>query len=146
MRTVNLALLLLFGCSDLPRDPDGTLDRVRATHRFRVGLVAGAESPDAAMARRVLVAVAEAASARPTIESGSLEPLLMRLERGDLDLVVGGRFDEKTPWKTRVALGPALLVRSEAAGDTASHVIARNGENAWITLVQRHVLAEGGTR
>ena len=65
------------------------------------------------------------------------EALLLRLEAGDLDIVVGGRFAEDTPWKTRVTLGPPLASETAAANTLNDHAVTRNGENAWIVLVQR---------
>lgn len=81
--------------------------------------------------------------AKPVFQPGMLEPLLLDLEAGKLDLVVGGRFDEKTPWKTRVTLGPPIAKAETPIGTTASHIVARNGENAWIMLVQREAKAAG---
>lgn len=143
-RWLLLSAALLSGCRDLPRDPDGTLDRVRREHVVRVGQVAGASAADAADARRVLDRVIARTDSRATLTSGPVEPLLLALEAGTLDLVVGGRFDEKTPWKTRVTLGPELAPHRTPAGRTAAHVVARNGENEWIMLVQRETIAAGG--
>ncbi|MDB5695407.1 MAG: hypothetical protein JWN21_950 [Sphingomonas bacterium] len=123
-------------CAPLPRDPDGTLDRIQREGRFTVGRVAGATD---AAGMRVLADVARATGARPVVRSGQLEPLLLDLEEGRLDLVVGGRFDAKTPWATRVTLGPPL-----DEGAHREHIVARNGENAWIMLVERAARAEGG--
>ena len=82
--------------------------------------------------------------AKPILQSGMLEPLLLDLEAGKLDAVVGGRFDEKTPWKARVSLGPPIRMIETSTGKTASHIVVRNGENAWIMMVQREAKAAGG--
>lgn len=124
-----LLLLMLAGCANLPRDPDGTLERVQQEQRFAVGLVADG------VGGRVVERVARETGAWPRVTRGQLEPLLIRLEEGELDLVVGGRFDAKSPWVKRVTLGPRLA--------NGEHVVARNGENAWIALVQRATRAEG---
>lgn len=123
---------LAAACGPLPRDPENTLDRVRAERAFRVGLVAGRAG---SAGDRVVAAVARATGARPVAREGQLEPLLLALEAGRLDLVVGGRFDPDTPWATRVALGTPLDRRD--ADGTQAFVAARNGENAWIILVDR---------
>jgi hypothetical protein len=125
---VLLCLLTLAGCADLPRDPDGTLERVRREHRFAVGLVDGATAPP------VLGRIARETNARPVLRRGQPEPLLLELEAGRLDLVAGGRFDAKSPWSRRVTLGEPL-------GRDGEHLVARNGENAWIMLVHRAVRA-----
>ena len=129
-------LLLLAACGQIPRDPEGTLDRVRASHLIRVGVVAG---DTAEHWQPLLGRVAAATGAKPRMEQGALEPLLLRLEQGELDLVVGGAFAEKSPWLPRVTLGP--VIRKEA--DVAHHVVARNGENGWIMLIEREGRALG---
>ena len=136
-----LPLVLLAGCGDMPRDPDGTLERVRASRIIRVGAVAGAEQADLVVASHILRRISAQTSAAPDIVGGTLEPLLLRLEAGQLDLVVGGRFDKNSPWSTRVAFGPSFRRHAEGENVTASHVVARNGENAWITLVERETRA-----
>lgn len=137
MRSVLLVPALLAGCGDIPRDPGGTLETISATRRIRVGEVAGAERGDLAAARRVVGRLSARTGATPAVTVGTLEPLLLRLEAGQLDLVLGGRFDRKTPWARRVALGLPYRRRSDGAGTTAAHLVARNGENGWITLVER---------
>lgn len=129
-------LLLLAACGPIPRDPEGTLERVRREHVIRVGLVAGDR---AGVWRPLLGRVAAATGARPRMETGALEPLLLRLERGEIDLVAGGTFAEDTPWAKRVTLGPVLRRK----GGSAQHLVARNGENAWITLIEREARALG---
>lgn len=127
-------LLLLAACGPIPRDPEGTLERVRQSHVIRVGVVAGETSWQPLLAR-----VAAATGGAPRFEQGALEPLLLKLEEGELDLVVGGVFDEKTPWIKRVTLGP--VIRRDAPVN--HHMVARNGENAWIMLIEREGRALG---
>ncbi len=133
-----ILLLTLAGCAGLPRDPDGTLDRVTREHRVRIGLVDGGA---ATAWRGVVERIAASAGARPVVRHGMVEPLLLDLEAGDLDLVVGARFDRSTPWVSRVSLGPPLAA-TKGDRSTAEHVVARNGENAWIMLVERAARAD----
>lgn len=142
MKFAWLPLLLVAGCGDIPRDPEGTLETVRASRVIRIGAVAGAEREDMAVADRILTRIAARTGAAPMVVVGTLEPLLLRLEAGQLDLVVGGRFDAKSPWSKRVALGLPYRRHEEGKAVTASHIVARNGENAWITLVERETRAE----
>lgn len=137
-------MLCLAGCGNLPKDPDGTLDRIRREHVIRVGRVQGGSTTDAADWRRVLKRLEASTEAKPILQSGMLEPLLLDLEAGKLDAVVGGRFDEKTPWKTRVSLGRPIRMIETSTGKTVSHIVVRNGENAWIMMVQRETKAAGG--
>lgn len=139
---MRLKILLCFtalagaGCEQFPRDPGGTLDRIRTEGTFRVGIASPLEeqglSPEA---RRLLERVSQGSGARAQIERGEAEPLLDKLEQGQIDLVLG-HFEKKSPWKPLVTFGPPLRV--EKSGDTTFHLAAamRNGENAWIALVE----------
>lgn len=141
------AALALAGCDRLPRDPDGTLDRIRAERSFRVGLIAtgdveiGAGRRDAFLER-----VARATGAAPAVKEGATEPLLLELQDGQLDLVIGV-ISPDSPWVSRVA-------QLKPIGETLApqHLLltpmARNGENRWIMLLEREartVAAEGGS-
>ena len=143
-RLVLGAALLLAGCDRLPQDPDGTLERVRAERRFRVGLIATGGTPIRADRQKAFLArVAKATGAAPLLRQGASEPLLLALEGGQLDLVIGPLSPE-SPWVGRVALLPPV-------GETLApqHLlltpIARNGENRWIMLLEREARAVAGT-
>jgi hypothetical protein len=141
------AALALAGCDSLPKDPDGTLDRVKAQRSFRVGLIAtgdteiGTDRRDAFLGR-----VARATGAAPAVKEGATEPLLLELQDGKLDLVVG-IVSPDSPWVDRVA-------QLQPIGETLApqHLLltpmARNGENRWIMLLEREaraVAAEGAS-
>lgn len=142
MRTAILAgaCLLLTACGTMPRDPDGTLDRVRAERSFRVGVIAGGGAPAAdAMQRAFIARLAASTGARPAFVAGAAEPLLLQLEAGELDLVVGALAAD-TPWIARVALLEPLA--EPASGQApANSVAARNGENAWIMQLEQDLRA-----
>lgn len=132
IRTFLLATALLAaGCDAIPSDPDGTLDRVRAERRFRVGLIA-THAPPPDRASDLLRRLSRATGAKAALERGSAEALLTRLEEGELDLVLG-EFAEKSPWAAQVTLTEPI----GPAGSTILAAAARNGENAWIALVHR---------
>lgn len=128
---------LLAGCGDIPRDPDGSLERIRRERILHVGMVDGADLQSIRRADALIAALAKDTGANPAVTRDGQEALLLRLEAGDLDIVVGGRFAEDTPWKTRVTLGPPLASETAAANTLDDHAVTRNGENAWIVLVQR---------
>jgi hypothetical protein len=129
--------LLMSGCGDFPRDPDGTLKRVKSEGVFRVGLVAPLDERQLdGEARELLRRLADRSGAAPRVERGPGEPLLDRLEKGQLDLVLG-RFEKKSPWSTLVTFGPPLRVERSGATDIHLTAAMRNGENAWISLVER---------
>lgn len=141
------AILMLAACDRLPMDPDDTLDRIRSEHRFRVGVIAtGGAATDRRAEAAFLARVARATGARPMVEQGASEPLLLDLEDGGLDLVIGPLSSE-TPWVQRVALLPSL---GSVPGphDVLVTPIARNGENRWIMLLEREAraVAGGGSR
>ena len=134
-----LAALALVGC-DLPRDPDGTLERARGGV-LRVGaaeadsLVVRAPDGSAGGAEAELVAAfARSIDARIEWHWGSSDDLLHRLEKRELDVVVAG-LGAKTPWATRVGLTRPW---HEEAG--RKHVVAvAPGENATLVALDRLV-------
>jgi hypothetical protein len=134
-----LLLILLAGCGPFPKDPDGTLSRVRAEHVFRVGIVAPGPGPSPVGRQRAqafLKGIAEATGAEPALSTGASEPLLARLEDGKLDLVIGA-LDPASPWVTRVALMPPLHEQVSLGEHYLLTPMAKNGENAWIMLLER---------
>lgn len=136
-----LALTLLAaGCSDIPRDVEGTLREVRERKSFKVGIIAGTGDPEGA-GRQLVDRVAAAAGAEARFREGAAEPLLTKLEEGDLDLVIGA-MAEKSPWSRKVHFLPSLAKRLPPA--PALVAMARNGENAWISLLHREAERVGG--
>jgi hypothetical protein len=135
-----LASLALAGCSAFPRDADGTSDRIAAERVFRVGLVAtGGADPTQAAAHAFVARVARATGARPRLRSGASEELLVDLDKGRLDLVVGVLAPE-TPWVSEVAILQPIAVRA-APERLVLTPVARNGENRWIMLLEREAQA-----
>jgi DNA-binding transcriptional LysR family regulator len=132
-----VAVILLFsslaGCDALPRDPNGTLDRVRQSHTIRVGL-AGPAMPQ--RARALLAALAQQESARIDLRTGSLERLIVELDADRVDLVIA-EVTKRTPWKKLVAPGPPLLVLGKGQERTEWRALMKNGENRWIMQVEK---------
>jgi hypothetical protein len=137
------AALVLHGCGSLPRDPEGTLDRVRAQHLFRVGIIADGGDPAGDREAAAFVArVGAATGARPALRQGASEPLLLDLEAGKLDLVIGA-VSPDSPWVSQVAiLHP--IAEPTAPQHLVVTPIARNGENKWIMLLEAEVDAVAG--
>ncbi|TFI59656.1 hypothetical protein E2493_03290 [Sphingomonas parva] len=134
--------LFACACSGIPRDPEGTLERVRAERAFKVGVIARGAAVSAAELA-FLRNVERATGARAAIETGSAENLLLRLEEGGLDLVVGP-FGTRTPWITRVSFVPPPDKRKAGEGVLLPSAAARNGENGWIALLHGEADALGG--
>lgn len=131
-----LAALALSACANFPTDPDGTLDRVRSAHVFRVGIIAGSW---AGPQRPFLAGLSNATGARPHIFLGPAETLLTDLEAGKLDLVLGTVAPD-SPWAAEVAF---LQPIGEQPGTRRLLLIpmAKKGENAWIMLLERQARA-----
>lgn len=138
---VFLVLAALTACSDIPRDPDGTLDHIRASGEIRVGIVDDVEDARAlGQARRLIGRLEEATGARASIERGGGERLLPLLEAGELDLVLA-RFDRPTPWKRRVALTTPIAAMRLPPDPQDFRAAAPKGENGWIALVENQAYA-----
>jgi len=138
--------LVAAGCSEIPKDPDETLERIRRQQEFRVGIIApGADGGETARQRLLLARVARSTGARPRIVTGASEKLLEAIEMGELDLVVG-ELAQNSPWRKRVTLLPPLEPKTEGENKSQSklHAVARNGENAWISLLYREAKAVSG--
>lgn len=125
---------LLLGCSSYPRDVDSTAERVTGG-TLRVGMIEGAPAA-AGRERQLIAALARELHSRPVLEAGSAEPLLLRLEEGELDLVVG-TFAAATPWSTRVTFSKPLLPAPDAKHESKAAV--RLGEHRWSMVVDRAV-------
>lgn len=140
-----LMFLALGACGSLPRDQEGTLERIAEMREVRVGVTAAAgQSPHFARLRSLVERAGAAAGGRPRIEIGAAEALLLRLEAGELDLVVG-EFDRSSPWYKRVHLLPPIATRSEGDSELEATAAARNGENGWIMLIEREARALSST-
>jgi polar amino acid transport system substrate-binding protein len=137
-------LPLAIACG-LPRDPQGTLDRVRGG-TLRVGFVvdtpwvvaagAGAGGIEGAIAADL----ARGLGARIAWAHASETSLLQALHEGSLDLVIAG-LTKESPWAAKVSLTrPYYIDTTVVRGEPAEvpHVVAvRPGENAWQVHVER---------
>ena len=139
-----LIVVLLAGCSAIPADPDGTLERVRSGGVLRVGAspseglvevegenVTGPEAD-------LVVSFAEAQGARVEWHPGGEEELVTAMEEGELDLIIGGLSD-KSPWADKVALTRAYATR-QVRGEEGKQVMAVPlGENALLAALEAHL-------
>lgn len=143
------AALVITGCGmQIPADPDGTLERVRGD-TLRVGVSEhapwvelGAEGTPSGTEPALLTEFAEQLDAEIAWTAGSEAALVVALERGDLDVVVGG-FLDSTPWVERAAV-TRPYTETQSADGTASHVMLTPlGENAFLSELERFLDAEG---
>lgn len=141
---ITATLAALGACDTYPRDVEGTLAAVRRDKVIHVGIVSAGMSPQAqATATAYLQRVGAATGARPAVTPGSAEPLLAELEQGKLDLVIGD-FASDTPWANDVSVLEPIASYRVGKRDFGLSPVARNGENAWIMLLERAVRETGG--
>lgn len=129
-----------FGC-DAPRDPERTLERIRATGELRAGAVSnppyvvtsssGVSGPEVA----TVEAFAAAHGAGVTWVVGAEEDLVERLERFELDVVVGG-ITEESPRAKKVG---ATLPLYEATSGKRHVILTAPGENRLLLALDRAV-------
>jgi len=140
-----LSTLLAAACGPIPKDPDGTLDRVRSERSYRVGVIASGAPIGADRQNLFLAKVSKAAEARPTLRTGAAEPLLTMLEEGQLDLVIGPMAPH-SPWSKQVTFLPPLAEQVTSDGHVHLLAIAKNGENEWISLLHPEAKAVAAIR
>lgn len=138
---VVLGALVLTGCARIPRDPDGTLDRIRATGVLRAGASPGGgvvhvDGDTVTGPEADLVAdFARSVGAEVEWRIGGEEELVVAMEEGELDLIAGGLTDE-SPWADRVSLSRPYGER-EVAGKQVGQVLAVPlGENALLFALE----------
>ncbi|MDQ0644293.1 transporter substrate-binding domain-containing protein [Microbacterium murale] len=138
----------LAGCGiSVPVDPDGTLQSVTGGD-LRVGVSSdeglaevSADTPTGPLIDLV-DAFAESLDAEVEWTIGSEETLVVMLEEGDLDLVVGGLTDQ-TPWADRVGVTRGYSGIDGADGRSIVMFVPL-GENAFLTELERFLDAEVG--
>jgi polar amino acid transport system substrate-binding protein len=158
-----LLVPLLAGCGlKIPTDPEGTLDRV-AGGTLRAGIShnppwtetgtgtdpagtdpadtgtdpAGTATDPGGTEAELVRAFAAEHNARIEWVYGGESNLVRKLERGELDLVVGG-LTKDSPWSKHAALTQPYLETRNAQGDKEQHVMAAPmGENAFLVELER---------
>lgn len=148
MRLPVLVLALavaLTGCSvSIPADPDGTLDRVR-DGVLRVGVSPNppwtVTGPALSGSEVELVReFADRVDAEIEWQEGGEEALVAAMERGELDLVIGG-LTAKSPWADKVALTAPYTSSTDKQGKKHDHVMAAPmGENAFLFELESHLI------
>ncbi|WP_282944002.1 transporter substrate-binding domain-containing protein [Cellulomonas endometrii] len=144
-----LAALLLTGCAGgFPADPDGTLDRVTGGV-LRVGVsenppwtVADSDTDPSGLEVDLVREFAATRDAEVQWVPGNEEVLLGRLERGELDLVVGG-LTAASPWSDQAALTSPYATVLDPEGAPEPHVMAAPlGENGFLVALETFLLEQ----
>jgi polar amino acid transport system substrate-binding protein len=125
----------LTACASMPRDPDETLERVQREGVLRVGA-----SPSERTEQEAELAEGFAAELGARVEwtrSGETA-LVGAMERGELDLIIGGLHAD-SPWSDKVAVTRGYAESTEA-GETVKHVLAVPiGENAMLVRLETYL-------
>ncbi len=132
-----MVLAFLLASCGLPRDPEGTLERVDGSS-MRVGIT---DSPPwtvltndepAGVEPALIEEFARDLAAEIEWVEGSESEILEQMELGHLDLAIGG-FTVDNPWAKRVSFIQPYFTLGED-----KHVMAvPHGENAWIVRLER---------
>lgn len=138
------ACALLSGCATLPRDPDGSLERIRAERVLRVGAspsegrVALAEGRVTGPEADLAVGFAREQGAEVTWIPGGEEGLVTAMEDGQVDLLIGGLSDQ-TPWSDRVSV-TRPYAEAQQGEHRVKHVMAVPlGENALLVALETYL-------
>ncbi len=137
------------GCTSIPADPDGTLDRVTGGE-LRVGVshhppwVVVPESGEPAGHEADLVReFAETLDASVEWVALGEEALMLHLENGRLDLVIGGLTSD-TPWTDSAGVTRPYRESTNDLGQTVQHVMAVPlGENAFLVELETFLHENG---
>ena len=137
-----VAAMVLTGCGmQVPADPEGTLERIEGGV-LRVGATENApwvevdDSGEPSGTEPALVSdFAERHGATIEWTAGSEATLLDALDRGELDLVLGG-FVEDTPW-TELGAATRPYAETQTPDGTEKHVmLVRMGENGFLVALE----------
>ncbi|WP_231868270.1 ABC transporter substrate-binding protein [Microbacterium sp. CH1] len=142
---------ILAGCTAIPADVDGTLDRVEEGE-VRVGITHNPPWTDttdpsdpAGEEVRLVEEFAETLDATVVWTVDSEANLAERLHDHALDLAIGG-FTDDTPWVDKAAM-TVPFDDATTAGETKKHVMLTVlGENRFLTTLETFLLERGGAR
>lgn len=149
-----LLMLAAAGCSAIPADPDDTLERVTGDV-LRVGvsvnppwteLPHGTDEQEGGTEPRgteVELVADFAASLGAEVEwvIGGEENLIDQLDRGELDLVIGG-LTADSPWHEVAAL-TRPYTESDDGGQVRRVMATPAGENAFLAALERFLAEQG---
>jgi ABC-type amino acid transport substrate-binding protein len=137
----------LAGCTAIPADPDGTLDRVRGGE-LRVGAterppwVALTDGPPEGTEPDLVLRFAERLDADVRWVTGSEQQLVGDLEDGELDLVIGG-IPADSPWSEHAGMTRPYVTDTDERGRPLDLVmLVPNGENRFLFELERFLESE----
>lgn len=137
--------LFLAGCAlQVPADPHGTLERVEGGV-LRVGVTENApwvELRNSAVPSgtepALILEFAERLESKIEWSVGSEAHLMDALDRGDLDVVLGGFLDD-TPWSELGAVTRPYAETTTSEGTEKHVMVVRMGENAFLVALEKYL-------
>jgi len=139
-----LVILGLTACASIPRDPDGTLQRVEEQGILRVGaspsgeLVAYEGEEVTGREAELVAGFARSLGAEVEWTLDGETALVSAMERGELDVIIGGLHAD-SPWSDAVSITRAYA-ESDEAGETVRHALAVPlGENALLVRLEAYL-------
>lgn len=159
MRSVHaiivLVVTMLSACAiEVPADPEGTLNNVTGAV-LRVGATENApwvDVPDGTPGDVVptgseaalVESFAQSLGAEISWLTGSEATLVGALERGEIDMVIGG-FDAQTLWSKKAAVTVPYLESPGPDGPIKHVMLVRMGENRFLVTLERFLLDQGAS-
>jgi hypothetical protein len=135
MRGASYLLIAMFVIScDVPRDPEGTLEKVRGA-TLTVGVNGKNELTDE-RERQVIEHFASSLDAKISYHHGELHQLVAELENGEIDLIAG-KLPGQTPFANKLGLSQPVST-TVLDGKTIDTVFAvRQGENGFLFQLEK---------
>lgn len=151
VRTAGLSVValavLLSGCTSIPRDSAGSLNRIRLGE-LRAGAahappwVVVADDGVRGLEAELIAAWAAELDARVRWESAGEAELVERLRRRELDVVIAG-FEGGSPFAAQVAFTQPYLEAEDRYGSTRKRVLAvMPGESALLFSLDRFLASQ----
>ena len=133
-----VSLSLAFGCSEIPKDAAGTVERIQRSGEFHVTVVSGTEEPASGMA--VIRQLAKDWSTKIDISHKPSSLALRDLEASKTDIVIG-EFGRKGPEAQEASLSKAIGIPEPKDGKIPVLRLARKkGENRLIHVTDLMVI------
>ena len=142
----------VLGCAEpvFPRDPEHSLERVMIGEPLRVGacenmpwIVVDDDGTVTGPEAEIISNYADTLATEVDWTTGSESQLILSLDEGRLDMVIGG-IRSDSPWSKKAALTRPHARSTGPDGKPEELVFARRlGENALLTSVERYLVTEG---
>ena len=133
-----VSLSVVFGCSEIPKDADGTVERIQRSGEFHATVVSGTENPAPGMA--VIRQLATDWSAKIDVSHKPSSLALRDLEASKTDIVIG-EFGRNGPEAQEASLSKAIGVPEPKDGKIPALRFARKkGENKLIHVTDLMVI------